>query len=153
MINYVILFHQDYQNYERKKQYFNETSKIFPRKLHQIMFPLKYMLTLEMVNHTKTFGQSSERIYIANTKPSVSVVSTLIPVVFCIRNGMLFTKNFVLAFAKNYAGRIERNSTRKKGVKWNIQIYFNIIHAGFISLPRNGMLNFRLNKKYINART
>lgn len=47
----------------------------------------------------------SKRIYIANTAPSVSVVSTLIPVVFRIRNGMLFTKNFALVYAKNYAAQ------------------------------------------------
>lgn len=64
-------------------------------------------------------GRTSKRIYIWNTEPSVSVVSTLIPVVFRIRNGMLFTENFASVYAKNYESwpGIERNSTRKKGVK------------------------------------
>lgn len=36
-------------------------------------------------------------------RPSVSSVLTLIPGVFRIRNGMLFTENFALVYAKNYA--------------------------------------------------
>lgn len=37
-----------------------------------------------------------------NTEPSVTAMLTLIPVLFRIRNGMLFTENFSLVYAKNY---------------------------------------------------